>query len=231
MTAIRLKSGRLLLYNPVKMTPASKEWICQLGGEVAYIMSPCSAHTLWMKSAKDVFPTAKIIASSGAADKFAKLSITCDFIYSDSVQLTAANDELMKEGVELKVVHGHTAQTSFLWHSASGTLLECDIDYTYAWQAPTSTCLPSITAFGKGMRATVCKCSPNGVLPTYNFASMDESNPLCNISASKPDRKLMKSTLEHVLSLPIKKVISSHDGEVDTKDFIASVKHQWIAWL
>ena len=42
-------------------------------GAVKWIISPSASHTLFMKSAADAFPEAKVVASTTAASKFSKV--------------------------------------------------------------------------------------------------------------------------------------------------------------
>lgn len=74
MAVIRATDGSLLLFNPVKITPKVQEQVEAMGGRVRWIVSGSAYHTLFMRSAVGAFPDAKVVASTGAAYKLAKVT-------------------------------------------------------------------------------------------------------------------------------------------------------------
>ncbi|KAK3266959.1 hypothetical protein CYMTET_24454 [Cymbomonas tetramitiformis] len=140
--ALRLKSGRLLLYNPQRITHAMKAWIERLGGEVAYIVSPNPAHCLFTQSAMQAFPRAKLVASQQAADKMADLGISTAYNYSNPDRLNALWQDLVDEGVIPNVLAGDPAQIILLYHEKTRTLLEADLSYRDAFAPPKGLITP-----------------------------------------------------------------------------------------
>jgi hypothetical protein len=143
MTILRLRSNKLLIYNPVRMTRRAVEFIANLGGEVEYVVSPSSGHTLWIASALEQYPMAKLIAGQSACDKLIKLGVKPCYIYTNTSDLATLTDTLSKEGVTPYPLKGDPAEILFLLHQDSHTLLECDVMYKNAFKPPATTGLPT----------------------------------------------------------------------------------------
>ena len=67
-TILRLSDGSLLLSAPGSMTPAQQMAIEQLG-PVSILMAPNLFHHMFLKAAKDRWPSAKIVAPPGLKEK------------------------------------------------------------------------------------------------------------------------------------------------------------------
>ncbi|KAK3235412.1 hypothetical protein CYMTET_54383 [Cymbomonas tetramitiformis] len=240
--ALRLKSGRLLLYDPQRITHTMKAWIERLGGEVAYIVSPNPAHCLFTQSAMQAFPRAKLVASQQAADKMADLGISTAYNYSNPDRLNALWQDLVDEGVIPNVLAGDPAQIILLYHEKTRTLLEADLSYRDAFAPPKGLITPLMkrkveiadTTFSKAWRACVCEVSPNRCSPVYRFASFNEKSILCQLAKPHPeyvvDREAMKISLGLLLKLPINRVLSAHQGEIDPQRWADAVLAEF-AWL
>merc|ERR1719323_1471803 len=111
MIVVRLKSGSILLYAPVKMHKDNPElifsWIESLGS-VDWIITPSSSHTMSLPDAFAAFPNAKIIGAEFSQEKlkFAKAVEKYHFLSTDSNDLAKANELLKDEGIEVINVDG-----------------------------------------------------------------------------------------------------------------------------
>lgn len=172
----------------------------------------------------------------------ARLGISTKYDYSDPDRQDALIQDLIDEGVTPFMPAGDPAQMIVLLHEATGTLLEADILYRNAFAPPPGliccaqkrTVEIADTPSNKAWRACVCDVSPNRCSPIYRFASFNENSLICQLgkptSDFKVDRASFKHSLELLLGLPIKRVISAHDGQLDAHDWAEAVRAEY-AWL
>ena len=68
MTVIRLKNNRLALHSPIAITDSLADQLSALG-EVAYLIGPNNLHHLYLQTAAERWPNAKIYAAPGLTKK------------------------------------------------------------------------------------------------------------------------------------------------------------------
>ena len=93
MLVAKLSDGGLLLYSPVKITDMIKSWLDTLG-PVTFIVSPDSAHTLFVKSAATRYPDAAVVAGLTAAVKLSKAGVRVRYNYGVKGDLAALKKAL-----------------------------------------------------------------------------------------------------------------------------------------
>jgi len=221
-SAIKLKSGGVLLYDPPRVRPELADWLQMNLGEVKYIICPSSAHTTFLKEAADLFPNARLVASNLAMQKIRnrgyKKPAECE--YTDQEQLRIENELLAAEGIELIHINGDAAVSALiLHHKPSKSLLECDVNYS-----------PNLDRLNpRVVNAFMRHGSMNGSdLPKYRFLMMDHTAGASNCSLG--DCADMAASLREVLALDLNAAYSSHSKKMDGKEFKNAINEQW-DWL
>ena len=135
MVVVKLNSGGILLYSPVKIQENSDLWRwLEQQGKVEWVVLGSSEHTLQLPAVLAMFPSAKVVASTTAGRKLAwvgalpknRLDVDC----TKPPQLAEANRLLSKEGVQLAYIEGDCV-THSLFLLAHGVLCEADLLYTH----------------------------------------------------------------------------------------------------
>jgi hypothetical protein len=121
MAVLRLGDDSLLLYSPVAMTPERRAAIEALGS-VAHLYAPNLLHHLWIGEWAAAFPSAKLHAPPGLAEKCPNLRV--DRVHGEAPEPAFAGilDELTIGGFRLKesaLVYrpGHTLVVADLVHN------------------------------------------------------------------------------------------------------------------
>ena len=131
MTVLRLGDGGLLLYSPVAMTAARRAAVESLG-RVAHLYAPNLFHHRWIGDWAAAFPSARVHAPAGLAQKRRDLRI--DRVHGEAPEpaFEGVVDELPIEGFRLR-------ETALLYRPAR-TLVVADLVHnvgrpTHRWSA------------------------------------------------------------------------------------------------
>jgi hypothetical protein len=89
MIVIRLSDGGLFVWSPIALTPALKAQVDALG-PVAHVVSPNKIHHLSMGEWQDAYPSARLYASPGLAQK--RKDLRFDAVLGDSPPAVWAAD-------------------------------------------------------------------------------------------------------------------------------------------
>ena len=248
MMVVKLKSGGLLLYAPVKIHKEDKQllfsWLESLG-PVKWLVVASSAHTLCVPDAVKAFPDARIVGPKAAEEKLRYIGVLekFDLLTDTKKDLDELNKELYGDGVELFNIEGDIACSSIICLVEKEVLLECDIVYGHQdghglldlngsvlkqWR-------PEDLSVRLFKLALVSKPnSPNGFLPNYRFWLMDPEslgalgyNIPCKDGSS---HKAMAHSLRELLKQQYKIAIGVHFNGMPREDFRNSVDMAW-NWL
>lgn len=249
MFVVKLNSGSLLLYSPVKIREEHgfKSWLDGLG-KVEYIIVGSCFHTNYLSGVFKQYPEAKIVGTPAAHDKLNviqalprnldKFDVNCQ----DADQLAGVNRELEKQGVTLFYVDGDVACNS-LNAVAHNTLLTVDLIYGSH---------DGFGAFGlnkeefvkRGVELSNTRLfrfrlmskphSPNGALAQYRYHMLDLNSAGAmsyDIPASDGSScNLMAESLRYLLRLEFDTVLGVHCGRMTREVFRKDVEANW-NWL
>jgi len=224
-SVVKLKSGGVILYDPPRIRTELVDWLKTNLGEVKYIISPSSAHTIFLKEATDMFPNARLVASNMAMQKMRNKGYgkPAECEYTDQEQLRIENELLAAEDIELISINGDALTSALvLYHKPSKSLLNCDLHY-----APSESSLKRVS--GRVVNAFFRQGSMNGSdLPKYRFLAMDHTAGLCNSNLG--DCGDMAASLREVLALDFVTAYGSHHEKVDGVQFKSNIDNMW-CWL
>ena len=119
MTVLRLADGALLLYSPTAMTPERRAAIEGLG-PVAHLYAPNLYHHLWIGEWAAAWPSARLHAPAGLAEKRPDLRI-------DRAHDAASPDPAMAGVVDELHIDGFRLEESVLVHRPTRTLVVADL--------------------------------------------------------------------------------------------------------
>jgi len=241
---VRLLSGGLLLYAPVKIQDELFTWLADLG-TVEWIIVPSSAHTLCLPNVLEKFPEAKIAGPSFAELKLQSVNALprgkFDFVTSREEDVKNINNVLEKEGVSVHSVTGDVAAHSVIV-VAHRTLLECDLIYGHHDKEGSllvdketfRQLLPSDWPT-RMFKLGLIDNSPHGHLPNYRYWLMDPQSmgfmtcPPC----PAPDGSsclTMASSLRTILDQDYDLAVGVHINPMDRDKFRSSMDSCW-NWL
>jgi len=247
MFVVKLNSGSLLLYTPVRIREevGFGTWIDSLG-PVEWIVVGSSYHTLNIKAVAERYPDAKIVGSSAAEEKLnftnALIRKNFDYVCTKEAELKAANSILEKEGVKLFCVDGDVACNSVL-AIAHNIAIECDLIYGHHdGEGMFSFSKETFREFKPenwGERlfkyALISKPnSPHGFLATYRYQMMDP-NSLGAMSYEQPlpdgsTCVTMANSLRKLLKLDFEFGLGDHINCQSREDFRKNIDAAW-NWL
>ncbi|XP_023326307.1 uncharacterized protein LOC111699805 isoform X2 [Eurytemora carolleeae] len=247
MVVVKLNSGDLFLYNPVKVRNETgfEDWLNGLG-KVKYIAIASAYHTLQISGITKKYPDALII---GPREAELKLKVAnalprgkFDYVYTHPEQAQEANQKLGAEGVELLPVVGD-AGTSALMAISHKVLMECDIVYSLADGTTGFTDRARFDEMRDEDRGTrlfklgllSAPKSPNDALPIYRFWMMDPTCFISSLSISPPNKDgssctIMAETLRKILRKDFDEAVGVHNRRVSGDMFRKSVDLNW-KWL
>ena len=249
MFVVKLNSGSLLLYCPLKIREEHgfKAWLDGLG-KVEYIVVGASSHTNYLAGVFEQYPEAKIIGPPAASDKikvingFPRNLDKFDVNSLDKDELAAVNDELEKEGVKLFSVEGDVA-TNALAAVTNNILLNCDLVYgSHDGVSAFGLTKEQLLEDNEELATTrLFRCllmskpnSPNGTLAKYRFYMMDpKSMGAMNYDLPAADGstgKLMAESLRGLLQLEFRSTLCVHNGKSDRESFRKDIDANW-SWL
>jgi len=134
-TIVKLTSGSLAVFSPVALTPTVQSHITALGGKVSYLAAPDLEHHIFLSSWAAAFPSAKILAPEGLAEKRAKMnasdkSVTIlpfSTIFTASNKASIKVDEEFDADFDYEYVDAHPNKELVFFHKKSSTLIEADL--------------------------------------------------------------------------------------------------------
>ena len=134
MMVVKLNSGGLLLYAPVKVHKDAEHLLVKFLeslGPVKYLVAASSAHTLCLPDAIKAFPDAKVAGPKQAEEKIKYINVVekFDYVTDDKDSLQQLNNALANEGVELFELEGDLPCNAVLGVVDKKLLLECDVCY------------------------------------------------------------------------------------------------------
>ena len=248
MMVVKLNSGGILLYAPVKIHKDAKEllyaWLESLG-RVEWIVAASSAHTLCFPDVLEAFPEAKVVGPKVAEEKLKYINVIKQFEYltTDENDMKKLNDALETEGVQLFNIEGDVAANAVICLVQNEVLLECDLVYGHhdghglldvdkstLLQWKPEDYLVRLFKFGLVSKPN----SPNGFLPNYRFWLMDP-NSLGAMLYNPPEkdgssRNLMAESLRKVLGFKYNTAVGVHFDRMNREDFSGSIDAAW-NWL
>ena len=190
MMVVKLNSGGLLLYAPVKVHKDAEHLLVKFLeslGPVKYLVVASSSHTLYLPDAIKAFPNAKVAGPKQAEEKIKYINVVdkFDFVTDDKNSLKQLNESLANEGVEFFELEGDIPCNAVLCVVDKKVLLECDVCYGHhdglglmdldaktlkKWR-------PEDTIIRNFKLTTIDKPnSKNGFLPNYRFQAMDPNS-------------------------------------------------------
>ena len=234
MMVVRLNSGSLLLYAPVRILDETglASWLDKLG-QVEWVIIASSEHNASIPSVLKRYPAAQVIGSKVSEEKLNCINALprkeFDYKCSDKKSLESANHLLRGNGVELFYISGDIA-THSVFCMAHGVGLECDLVYGRAGQYNEVPEDWTDRIFLYGLIAS----SHNGLLPNYRIWFMDP-NSLGFMMVTPPDSeglvcREMAASLRKILSLDYDRVIPVHGPPMDSVIFRKSIDQSW-NWL
>ena len=119
MMVVRLNSGGILLYAPVKIHKDAKtllySWLESLG-PVEWVVAASSAHTLCFPDVIESFPEAKTVGPKVAQEKLKCINVLEKFDFLTTVEddINRLNKELESEGVQLFNIDGDVAANAVI---------------------------------------------------------------------------------------------------------------------
>ncbi len=118
MTVVRLRDGSLFVHSPVALDDTLRKELDELG-PVAHIVAPNLYHHLYAGELRGAYPEATLHAPAGLAKKRSDLKI--------DAQLGATADHAWKGQLEQLLLDGTMLQETVFFHSATRTLISCDV--------------------------------------------------------------------------------------------------------
>ena len=251
MVVVKLKSGDLLLYNPVPIHDGTKldEWMKSMG-DVKYAVIGSCYHTLFLPDTLKRYPDAIYIGTKiseeklKAANALKKPKLDYDALVESDI--TTVNEILEAGGVTLKFTKGDMlTQSIFLVAYETGV----EVDLLYGLHDTCACDYSKAEGIFKGCdndprhfigrlfqwRLVNKPNSPYGYLPPYRFAAMDPKSGLSKMNWPRPANdgsscKEMANSLREILKMDYKNVVSIHWGLLSAEDFRLSINEDW-KWL
>jgi len=245
MFVVRLESGGLLLYAPVRLREELVNWLDNLG-PVQWIVVASSYHTLNIKYATDRYPVAKVIGVPASEDKLTFINALArgklDYNVKNAAELRAVSSLLEKEGVKLFYVAGDVATNAILV-VAHGILLECDLVYGhhdgFGFMQISGHRFKELRPEDFGLRLFRLAFmnrpnAPHGSLATYRYLMMDPAG-LGAMNYDQPARDgssclEMATSLRKLLSLEFSSAAGVHIAPQSREDFRRNIDCNW-NWL
>ncbi|PYH98487.1 hypothetical protein BO71DRAFT_395266 [Aspergillus ellipticus CBS 707.79] len=131
-TIVKMATGSVAVFSPVNLTPEVHDTINSLGGDLKYIAALDMEHHLHLKSWKEAFPDAAIIAPEGLWEKRQSNPQTKDagpfeHVFRKDAQGPQSISEEFDAEFETEYVHGHPSRELVFYHRPSRTLIEADL--------------------------------------------------------------------------------------------------------
>ena len=247
MIVVRLKSGGLLLYAPVKIREETElgEFLKDKG-PVEWIVAPSSEHNLQLPAVIEKYPNAKIVATELNEKKLQCIGALprgkIDYDYTKKEDIEKLNEIMKNEGVEMAFIDGDCC-TNALFLVAHRVVMECDILYTHddgdgilmLDQEEFRQFHPKDTFWRIFKYRLLSKPNcPHGFLPPYRYWSMDPQGlwpmvpnaPLEDGSSSIT----MAQSLRKALSMDFDTATGVHFKKMDAEKFRRSIDANW-NWL
>ena len=245
---VKLKSGSLLLYAPVRIREevGFGSWLDSLG-QVEWIVVASSMHTLHIKGVATRYPDAKIIGAPAAEDKLNFINALTrkklDFISTDNSDLEAANDILRDEGLQLFSIDGDVCCNAIV-AVVDNIAIECDLVYghhdgegmIHLDKETFRKFRPENWSDRLFKYAFISKPnSPHGFLATYRYQFMDPNSLLSLMTLDQPaydgsSCQLMANSLRKLIKLDFDFAVGTHITLQSKEDFCKNIDASW-NWL
>ena len=248
MIVVKLNSGGLLLYTPVRVHKEANQLLTsflQSLGPVEWLVVASGAHTLCLPDVIEAFPNAKIVGPKIAEEKlkYSKVVEKFDYLSDKTEDVKSLNDVLEKEGVEIFNIEGDVAANAVMCLVQKEVMLECDL--LYGHQNGEGFLNIDEKRFKQmnpedfasrlfKLRLLTKPNSPNGFLPNYRFWCMDP-NSLGVMLYEQPAKdgssctKMAKS-LRKALSQEYNQAVGTHFNGMSRDEFQGSIDSAW-NWL
>ena len=245
MIVVRLRSGGLILYAPVRIHEELGEFLNDKG-PVEWIVAPSSEHNLQLPAVIEKYPNARIVATKINEKKLQYLNAlprgTIDYDYTKKEDLEKLNEVMKVDGVEMSFIDGDCC-TNALFLVAHRVVMECDILYTHddgegflMLDQEEFRKFHSKDTFWRIFKYRLMSkpnC-PHGFLPPYRYWSMDPQGlwpmvpnaPLADGSSSK----IMAESLRKALEMDFDTATGVHFKKMDGAKFRRSIDANW-NWL
>ncbi len=185
MAVIRLATGGLVLWSPVRISTELRTEIDALG-EVRYLIPPNSLHHVFLSEWQAAYPEAKTYAPPGLREKRSDISFDGD--------LGAGSMEAWADEIDIVVVRGNRITTEVVFfHRKSATAIFTDLlqNFPPDWFS--------------GWRAIVAR---------LDLMVADEPSVPRKFRIGFTDRRAARASLQRVLAWPSKRVLMAHGTPV-----------------
>jgi len=246
MIVVKLNNGDIMLYCPTRVREETgfSEWLEGMG-PVKWVVLGSSAHTLFIPSVYERYPSATYISSGDAWMKLnnvPNIKAVPDFDYTNRTQLDSLNSLLKDEGVQFHFIEGDTG-TLALIPIAHRTALEVDIiyslpdgglfDYPKAKLEAGGESLAGLRLFKYALASA--PTSPNDALPPYRFWMMDPASPMVPMLMTGPKKDGssctdMANSLRKVIEADFDQALGVHFKQMTGDEFRRSISLNW-SWL
>jgi hypothetical protein len=194
MAVIRLSSGPLFIWSPVRLTDALKASVDALG-DVRYVIAPNSLHHLSLSEWRRAYPAARLYAPPGLRGK------RRDIVFDGDLTDTPPGE--WREDVDQVLVRGNMITTELVFfHTRSGTVIFTDLIQHFR---PT---------WFTGWRAVVARMDrmtgPEPAVPQkFRIAFVN--------------RRAARAALKRILAWPARQVLMAHADPIkdEAGEFIA----------
>ena len=121
MVAIKLSNGGAWIWSPIELTEELATQVVQIVGPVRYIVSPNAIHWLFIKKWQENFPSAKLYASPGLAERQIAKDLKFGATLSKDAPAEYAND------IDQVIFQGGVLDEVVFFHKPSSTVIFCDL--------------------------------------------------------------------------------------------------------
>ncbi|GLS42655.1 DUF4336 domain-containing protein [Methylobacterium brachythecii] len=200
MAVIRLSDGGLLVWSPIALSAEIRSAVNGLS-EVRHLVAPNSLHHVFLSEWRLAYPSARLHAPFGLAEKRRDLAF--------DGELTEQSAVIWRDDLDLVVVRGSWITTEVVFfHRASRTVLFADL----LQQFP--------PGWFRGWRALIAR---------WDLMTADEPSVPRKFRLAFTNRASARAAIERILAWPAEKVVMAHGTPVleDGRAFIRRA----FAWL
>ncbi|KAI1123609.1 hypothetical protein F5Y10DRAFT_47571 [Nemania abortiva] len=132
-TIIKLTSGAIAVFSPVALTPAVKEKVAELGGQVGYLIAGDLEHHIFLTQWKTEYPDAKLVGPKGLPERRKAMNDPMigkedfDFLYDETNAHSAAISDEFAADFEVEMVDAHPNKEIVLFYKPEKVLIEADL--------------------------------------------------------------------------------------------------------
>jgi len=129
-TVVRLQNGSLAVFSPVALTPAVKQTVASLGGDVRYIAALDIEHHIFLGQWHEAFPNAKVIGPEGLPEKRKKQKnedVPFAAVFTAKNKASLKIDPAFDAEFEYEYLDGHGNKELVFFHKPDKVLIEADL--------------------------------------------------------------------------------------------------------